>query len=98
MCGDLTVYVKFFQNYVRSIRVCNPSAIDLNDELERDEIERWSNTLPQARVTRWGGMISTPDEYLQVRDIYLCNWHDEFNVNVWILDSERWLFVLVFFY
>ncbi|XP_025418474.1 E3 ubiquitin-protein ligase NRDP1 [Sipha flava] len=57
--------MRVLKNYVRSIRVCNPSAIDLNDELERDEIERWSNTLPQARVTRWGGMISTPDEYLQ---------------------------------
>jgi len=47
--------------------MCNPSDRAVSDELERDEIERWSNSLPQARVTRWGGMISTPDEYLQVR-------------------------------
>ena len=28
---------------------------------------RWAGTLPRARVTRWGGMISTPDAVLQVR-------------------------------
>lgn len=54
------------QGYVRALRVCNPSVRAVADELERDEIERWSTSLPQARVTRWGGMISTPDEYLQV--------------------------------
>lgn len=54
------------QGYVRALRVCNPSVRAVADELERDEIERWSSSLPQARVTRWGGMISTPDEYLQV--------------------------------
>lgn len=27
--------------------------------------ERWIQTLPRARVTRWGGMISTPDATLQ---------------------------------
>lgn len=53
---------------MRALRVCNPSVRAVADELERDEIERWSNSLPQARVTRWGGMISTPDEYLQVND------------------------------
>lgn len=51
---------------MRALRVCNPSVRAVADELERDEIERWSISLPQARVTRWGGMISTPDEYLQV--------------------------------
>lgn len=51
---------------MRTLRVCNPSVRAVADELERDEIERWSSSLPQARVTRWGGMISTPDEYLQV--------------------------------
>jgi len=54
---------------VRALRVCNPSVRAVADELERDEIERWSSSLPQARVTRWGGMISTPDEYLQVCNI-----------------------------
>lgn len=30
-----------------------------------DEVLQWIQTLPQARVTRWGGMISTPDAVLQ---------------------------------
>jgi len=30
-----------------------------------DEIVRWAGSLPRARVTRWGGMISTPDAVLQ---------------------------------
>lgn len=30
-----------------------------------DEVIRWVNTMPIARVTRWGGMISTPDIVLQ---------------------------------
>lgn len=72
MCDNVTInYVQNFQGYVRALRVCNPSVRAVTDELERDEIERWSSTLPQARVTRWGGMISTPDEYLQVRKIFL---------------------------
>ncbi|GBP96192.1 E3 ubiquitin-protein ligase NRDP1 [Eumeta japonica] len=35
------------------------------DQMERDEVIRWSSTLARARVTRWGGMISTPDDALQ---------------------------------
>ncbi len=35
------------------------------------EIQRWCSTLPRARVTRWGGMISTPDAVLQVVKSYL---------------------------
>ncbi len=30
-----------------------------------DDIVRWSATLPIAKVTRWGGIISTPDAVLQ---------------------------------
>jgi len=32
---------------------------------EQDEVDRWAQRLAQARVTRWGGMISTPDTSLQ---------------------------------
>ena len=32
---------------------------------ENNEISRWSASLPLARVTRWGGIISTPDAVLQ---------------------------------
>ncbi|XP_057303317.1 E3 ubiquitin-protein ligase NRDP1-like [Hydractinia symbiolongicarpus] len=30
-----------------------------------DEVQQWLLALPPARVTRWGGMISTPDAVLQ---------------------------------
>ncbi|XP_033330053.1 E3 ubiquitin-protein ligase NRDP1 elgi isoform X2 [Megalopta genalis] len=32
---------------------------------EEREIARWSASLPPAKINRWGGMISTPDELLQ---------------------------------
>ena len=31
-----------------------------------EEVRLWCSSLPIARVTRWGGMISTPDAVLQV--------------------------------
>ena len=34
-------------------------------QIEDDDVLRWAGTLPRARVTRWGGMISTPDAVLQ---------------------------------
>ena len=30
-----------------------------------EEVRLWCSSLPIARVTRWGGMISTPDALLQ---------------------------------
>lgn len=51
---------------MKVMRLTNPSVRAIVEEIERDEIVRWSNTLTRARVSRWGGMISTPDEYLQV--------------------------------
>lgn len=51
---------------VRAIRAANPNGIPaIVDSYEQDEVERWSQVLPRARVTRWGGMISTPDSSLQ---------------------------------
>ncbi|XP_074601118.1 E3 ubiquitin-protein ligase NRDP1 elgi [Brevipalpus obovatus] len=38
---------------------------NMMESFEQDEIERWVHTLPRARITRWGGMISTPDNTLQ---------------------------------
>ncbi|KAI8428676.1 hypothetical protein MSG28_007398 [Choristoneura fumiferana] len=35
--------------------------------MRREEVSRWAASLARARVTRWGGMISTPDDVLQVR-------------------------------
>jgi E3 ubiquitin-protein ligase NRDP1 len=51
---------------MRAMRVSNPAMRAIADQMERDEVLRWSNSLTRARVTRWGGMISTPDDVLQV--------------------------------
>lgn len=52
------------------MRISNPAMRAIADQMERDEVLRWSNSLTRARVTRWGGMISTPDEVLQVTTWY----------------------------
>lgn len=49
----------------RSIRNANPTLPIVGDTFEQDEIERWVQSLPRARITRWGGMISTPDATIQ---------------------------------
>lgn len=49
------------------MRVSNPTMRVLADQMEREEVSRWAASLARARVTRWGGMISTPDDVLQVR-------------------------------
>ncbi|KAK9499520.1 hypothetical protein O3M35_002543 [Rhynocoris fuscipes] len=53
------------KDFMRAMRVSNPTMRALADDMERDEVVRWSNSLARARVTRWGGMISTPDDLLQ---------------------------------
>ena len=58
--------IHLLKDFMRAMRVSNPIMRDIAEQMERDEIARWSATLPRARVTRWGGMISTPDELLQV--------------------------------
>ncbi|XP_022102669.1 E3 ubiquitin-protein ligase NRDP1-like [Acanthaster planci] len=61
--------MQMLKDYIRAIRVstpnANPSVQAIEDELENNEIVRWVNTVPLAKVTRWGGMISTPDAVLQ---------------------------------
>lgn len=58
--------IHLLKDFMRAMRVSNPIMRDIAEQMEKDEIARWSATLPRARVTRWGGMISTPDELLQV--------------------------------
>lgn len=55
---------------MRAMRVSNPTMRALADQMEREEVIRWAASLSRARVTRWGGMISTPDDVLQVNTIY----------------------------
>jgi len=50
---------------VRAMRLANPGVRALQDQIEEDDVMRWAATLSRARVTRWGGMISTPDAVLQ---------------------------------
>ena len=53
---------------MRAMRLGNGGVRGMGpNDLEDDEVMRWAGTLPRARVTRWGGMISTPDAVLQVR-------------------------------
>lgn len=52
---------------MRAMRISNPQMRAIADQMEQDEVVRWASSLARARVTRWGGMISTPDAMLQVR-------------------------------
>lgn len=58
--------LQLLKDFMRAMRISNPAMRAVADAMERDEVLRWSNSLTRARVTRWGGMISTPDEVLQV--------------------------------
>lgn len=64
--NELKREFQLFKDFMRAMRVSNPAMRAIADQMERDEVARWSNTLARARVTRWGGMISTPDDALQV--------------------------------
>ena len=58
--------IQCLKEMVRNVRLGGAGGVrGLQDQLEDDEIMRWAGTLPRARVTRWGGMISTPDAVLQ---------------------------------
>lgn len=70
--NELKRELQLFKEFVRAMCVNNPAMRAVADQMERDEVVRWSNTMPRARVTRWGGMISTPDDVLQVRKWIIC--------------------------
>ncbi|CAG9760266.1 unnamed protein product [Ceutorhynchus assimilis] len=61
--------MQVLKDFLRSLKMSHPSVRAMAEAMERDqqerEVLRWSNSLQRARVTRWGGMISTPDEALQ---------------------------------
>lgn len=69
--NELKREFQLFKDFMRAMRVSNPAMRAIADQMERDEVARWSNTLARARVTRWGGMISTPDDALQVANKYM---------------------------
>ncbi|KAK4302261.1 hypothetical protein Pmani_025637 [Petrolisthes manimaculis] len=53
------------EDFMRAMRISNPQMRAIADQMEQDEVVRWASCLSRARVTRWGGMISTPDAMLQ---------------------------------
>ncbi|KAG0429875.1 hypothetical protein HPB47_023188 [Ixodes persulcatus] len=58
--------INILKDYIRAMRAANSPAPPLLDSLvEQDEVMGWAAKLQRARVTRWGGMISTPDAVLQ---------------------------------
>lgn len=65
--NELKRELNLIKDFMRAMRVSNPAMRAIADQMERDEVLRWASSLPRARVTRWGGMISTPDDSLQVR-------------------------------
>ncbi|XP_071444547.1 E3 ubiquitin-protein ligase NRDP1 [Hetaerina americana] len=68
--------LQLLKDFMRAMRISNPAMRAIADRMERDEVIRWSNTLVRARVTRWGGMISTPEVALRTlvkRALSECN-------------------------
>lgn len=57
--------LQLLKDFMRAMRTTNRSVRALTDQMENDEVVRWAQSLQPARVTRWGGMISTPDAVLQ---------------------------------
>lgn len=45
--------------------IVDSAIVESASSFEMDDVDRWVGTMPRARVTRWGGMISTPDTSLQ---------------------------------
>ncbi|XP_067686819.1 E3 ubiquitin-protein ligase NRDP1-like [Haliotis asinina] len=57
--------IQLLKEYMRSMRVSNPRMREIQATMENEDVIRWVGSLQAARVTRWGGMISTPDAVLQ---------------------------------
>lgn len=68
--NELKRELQLFKDFMRAMRGSNPAMRAIADQMERDEVVRWSSSLARARVTRWGGMISTPDDALQVSKFF----------------------------
>lgn len=57
--------IQMLKELLRSMRVSTPRIREIQTTLENEDVIRWVSGLQPARVTRWGGMISTPDAVLQ---------------------------------
>jgi len=63
--ADLKREIQLLKELMRAMSAAVPALRGVAEQLEQDEVARWAGLLPRARVTRWGGMISTPDAVLQ---------------------------------
>lgn len=61
----VTTDLRSLEEVLRIIRTNNYHPRSYVTPNENTEVSRWSASLPIARVTRWGGIISTPDAVLQ---------------------------------
>ncbi|XP_026281294.1 E3 ubiquitin-protein ligase NRDP1 isoform X1 [Frankliniella occidentalis] len=57
--------LNYLKEFVRAMRSSHPAMRAIAEQFEKDEVKRWASTLTKAKVSRWGAMISTPDEVLQ---------------------------------
>jgi len=57
--------IQVLKELLRSMRVSSPRTNEIQMSMETEDVIRWVGGLQPARVTRWGGMISTPDAVLQ---------------------------------
>lgn len=65
--------ISTLQEYIRTTRTMGPTVSCCLESVENEEILSWSSNLQIARITHWGGMISTPNAVLQdaVKDALL---------------------------
>jgi E3 ubiquitin-protein ligase NRDP1 len=49
--NELKRELNLIKDFMRAMRVSNPAMRAIADQMERDEVLRWSNSLPRARVT-----------------------------------------------
>ena len=64
-CKNLKKEMSILKEAVKTLRGTGSSVSAAGDAFDCDDLERWAQSLPRAKVTRWGGMISTPDSSLQ---------------------------------
>lgn len=57
--------IQLLKEYMRALRNSTAVPRSIEPPSEQNEVLGWVSALQPARVTRWGGMISTPDAVLQ---------------------------------
>ncbi|SPP82321.1 E3 ubiquitin-protein ligase NRDP1 [Drosophila guanche] len=86
--------LELLQFYIAAMRSTSPVMGSVGDQLDHYALSHWSARLPQARVSNWGSVVSTPDNHmhLMVRDSLRasgCPMH-LLNVMVEQCHEQRW--------